>query len=194
MKLLLIRHGESLGNKQKQIYGRTDYTLTPKGIIQSRAIADYLNSKNINRIYYSPLKRTKYITTLVNTTSIPLIEESWLSEMDFGIFEALTPKEASLKYPCEYNNYLNNYQSYTIPEGDNYLSFCERIKNNLEKNLPSKTEVFAFITHGEVIRVILSLLTEMSFAELWSLKLPPASVIELIFENNSYKIQSVFYG
>jgi len=164
------------------------------GITQSKAVVDYLQFKKIDRIYYSPLKRTKHLLNLMQTNSISLIEASWLIEMNFGIFEALTPKEAALKHPREYNNYMNNYESFTIPEGENYSAFCKRIQNNLKNNLPSEAQVFAYITHGEVIRVILSLLTGMSYSELWNLKLPPASVVELCSDNSSYKIKSVFYG
>lgn len=60
MKIILVRHGETVANENKIFSGWTDYPLTERGKIQCRRLADCLKSyEDIDRIYASPLLRAK---------------------------------------------------------------------------------------------------------------------------------------
>src|SRR5690348_11197429 len=57
MRLILVRHGESLGNVTRTMQGRAD-PLTDRGRSQARAIATHLQSRgDVRTIYASPLAR-----------------------------------------------------------------------------------------------------------------------------------------
>jgi broad specificity phosphatase PhoE len=57
MRLILIRHGESVGNFENRLQGHTDYDLTPKGEAQARQTAERLHELGIKTVYTSPLRR-----------------------------------------------------------------------------------------------------------------------------------------
>ena len=62
-KLIIIRHGQSLGNAQKRYLGHTDVDLSELGKHQAQIAADYFKDYNISAIYSSDLLRA-YNTAL----------------------------------------------------------------------------------------------------------------------------------
>ena len=56
-KLILIRHGESLGNAVRKLLGHTDLDLSPLGYQQAEAAAVALKDERIDAIYSSDLLR-----------------------------------------------------------------------------------------------------------------------------------------
>ncbi len=57
MKLILIRHGETIENAKRILQGQLDTRLSKKGIEQAKKVALRLQDKHIDRIYSSDLKR-----------------------------------------------------------------------------------------------------------------------------------------
>lgn len=60
LKLLLIRHGESVGNQDQRMSGRLDDDLTSEGVAQCRQLGQWLHQQNWrpSHIYSSPLRRS----------------------------------------------------------------------------------------------------------------------------------------
>lgn len=200
MKLILIRHGESTGNKNKVIYGWTDYPLTDKGLEQAEKITRHLHNTKIIQIYTSPLVRAKAIAKkIANTYSITYIEDSRLKELNYGIFEGLTEKEILFKYNEEYQLFLNKFDSYTIKNGECYSDFKDRIIKFLEDNLYKKEllvnkndDAIILTTHGGVIREILVYLLGLNPNEMWDYPINPGSIVEMNYNQNSWEIINIF--
>ena len=70
MKLFLVRHGQSLANKERKHQGREDEwrntSLSNIGKTQAKKVADRLKDENFNLIYSSPLKRAKQTAEIIN--------------------------------------------------------------------------------------------------------------------------------
>ena len=56
-RIILVRHGESLGNKNNLALGHTNLDLSPRGYEQVRATAEFLRDEKIDVIYSSDLLR-----------------------------------------------------------------------------------------------------------------------------------------
>jgi len=59
-KLFLIRHAQAESNAQKTVSGYIDDSLTPLGLAQARALADYIKLNKLNkpqRVYVSTMRR-----------------------------------------------------------------------------------------------------------------------------------------
>ena len=56
-KLILIRHGQSIGNLTKRFLGHTDLDLSELGYLQANCTAEYLKNEKIDIIYSSDLIR-----------------------------------------------------------------------------------------------------------------------------------------
>jgi broad specificity phosphatase PhoE len=88
MKLILVRHGETVANAQKILQGKDGGKLTEKGIKQTREVGKHLKEHHkINMVFCSPLDRC--VETLNNILEeCPVDGEFFMSklieERDFG--------------------------------------------------------------------------------------------------------------
>lgn len=187
MKLVLIRHGESIGNLNQVIYGRTDYELTQKGVEQSEAVRQQLSNENLLTIYSSPLKRALHLAQLIaQDHGVQVHIDKRISEMNYGLFEGLTPQEVEIQYGESYQNYLNHYETYIIPEGEGYFEFRERVYDFLQMLL-TKEGTFIIVTHSGVIRECLIYLLALNPEQVWHFKIEPACTIHISY-NKGYGV------
>ncbi len=70
MKLILVRHGQSIANSRWRSQGNKDKwvntSLSKKGIEQAKRVAERLKDENISVIYSSDLKRAKQTAKEIN--------------------------------------------------------------------------------------------------------------------------------
>ncbi|MFQ5879528.1 MAG: histidine phosphatase family protein, partial [Dehalococcoidia bacterium] len=57
MRLILVRHGESVGNAERRLQGQGDFPLTELGREQSRRLGRYLAREGVNAVYGSTIRR-----------------------------------------------------------------------------------------------------------------------------------------
>ncbi|NJN57054.1 MAG: histidine phosphatase family protein [Leptolyngbyaceae cyanobacterium SL_5_9] len=72
IKLLFIRHAQSVGNRQKRMQGHRDFGLSTEGIEQAKKLAQrlVLEHKRPNYIYSSPLKRAAQTAEILLTYAL----------------------------------------------------------------------------------------------------------------------------
>ncbi len=87
-KLILVRHGQSLGNLDRRFLGHTDLPLTPMGHAQAERVAAYLADEKIDAVYSSDLLRA-YQTAepIAAARSLPIITDTALREIYAGDWE-----------------------------------------------------------------------------------------------------------
>ena len=89
MKILFVRHAETDWNKANRFQGIIDIDISEHGQHQANLLSEYLYKQipDINKIYTSPLKRTKHTAMLVakkfNLNITPLDS---LIEYSVGVF------------------------------------------------------------------------------------------------------------
>ncbi len=103
-KLIMLRHGESLWNKENRFTGWTDVVLSPKGEEEARTAGKILKKNNIkiDIAYTSVLKRANQtlFLTLENNDNlgIPVIRNYRLNERHYGALQGLNKEETANKY------------------------------------------------------------------------------------------------
>ncbi len=188
MKLILIRHGESIGNLNRVIYGWTDYALTEKGEVQSEAVRQQLKQETIAAIYSSPLKRTQYLAQLLaEDHGLDVQTDERIREMNYGLFEGLTLEVVEERYGDYYQKYLKEYESYVIPEGEGYFQFRDRIYDFLKMLMPQEG-TFILVTHSGVIRECLIYLLALTPEQVWQFKIEPACHIQITYEKGEHHV------
>jgi broad specificity phosphatase PhoE len=85
MRLLLIRHGESVGNFENRLQGQEDYDLTDLGRQQAALTGERLACEGVTAVYASPLLRAVTTARLIGAAlgREPVILPD-LSEYHFG--------------------------------------------------------------------------------------------------------------
>lgn len=103
-KLIMLRHGESLWNKENRFTGWTDVVLSSKGEEEARNAGKILKKNNIkiDIAYTSVLKRANQtlFLTLENNDNlgIPVIRNYRLNERHYGALQGLNKEETANKY------------------------------------------------------------------------------------------------
>jgi len=97
MRLVLVRHGESVGNAERRLQGRADYPLSERGVEQSRRLARRLSSAPLRAIYSSPLARARQTAdALSEATGLEVVDLPDVQEYDFGELSGVTLDEYRL--------------------------------------------------------------------------------------------------
>lgn len=106
IKLVLVRHGESIWNLENRFTGWTDVELSENGIKEAKEAGIVLRENNyiFDIAYTSVLKRAedtlKYILEEMNI-DIPICKTWKLNERHYGALQGLNKKETALKYGDE---------------------------------------------------------------------------------------------
>ena len=106
MKLVLVRHGESIWNKENRFTGWTDVELSSRGIEEAKEAGILLKSKEykFDIAYTSVLKRandTLYIILKELNMNIPIKYSYKLNERHYGALQGLNKDETRAKYGDE---------------------------------------------------------------------------------------------
>ncbi|QSZ31807.1 hypothetical protein DSL72_001376 [Monilinia vaccinii-corymbosi] len=92
MRLLLIRHGETVDNVANVYAGHTDSALTNHGALQANRLGTHLAASKISQIFSSDLQRAIKTAEAIleaqdNGTDLRVTELELLREQDFGYYE-----------------------------------------------------------------------------------------------------------
>ena len=104
IKLVLVRHGQSMWNLENRFTGWTDVELSEQGIKEAKEAGKVLKEKgfNFDVAYTSVLKRANdtlgYILEELGEQDIP-VKKSWrLNERHYGALQGLNKDETKEKY------------------------------------------------------------------------------------------------
>ena len=107
IKLVLVRHGQSMWNLENRFTGWTDVELSEQGIKEAKEAGIVLKEKGFvfDVAYTSVLKRANdtldYILRELGQTDIP-VKKSWrLNERHYGALQGLNKDETREKYGAE---------------------------------------------------------------------------------------------
>ncbi len=154
-KLILVRHGESLGNYEDKFLGHTDLDLSPTGYKQAEFVREYFSKVHIDKIYSSDLLRA--YNTIISTAQekeIPVIKSENLREIYAGEWENMTFDDLCTKFDEEYRVWRENIGLAICTGGESVkdlqVRICKELKKICDEN-PDKTVCIA--THATPIRV-----------------------------------------
>jgi 2,3-bisphosphoglycerate-dependent phosphoglycerate mutase len=145
-KLVLVRHGESVWNKENRFTGWTDVDLAPEGMEQAKQAGQILKKYgyNFDIGFTSLLKRSiKTMHILLEEMDhlwIP-VQKSWrLNERFYGALQGLNKDEVIAKYGAEqvvkWRRDPNELPPAITKDDDRYPGKDIRYKNLTDRELP----------------------------------------------------------
>jgi len=94
LRLLLVRHGETVWNREGRYQGVIDVPLSPEGERQAAALAVQLRSEPLAAVYSSTLRRAYYTAVPIAAAhGLTVIRDPRLNEINQGQWEGLRPAE-----------------------------------------------------------------------------------------------------
>ncbi len=104
--LLLVRHGEAEGNKERRFIGQSDVPLSGLGRRQALAIADRLTEVPISRIVSSDLQRARdTVSPLAEMLQLAVDTNKGLREIENGEWSGLLASEIEQLWPEMWDEY-----------------------------------------------------------------------------------------
>lgn len=168
MQLILIRHGETLSNKEKRIQGISDVDLSEVGIEQARLLALSLKDHPVGAIYSSPLKRTLQTAKIINEFHFKKISaDPDLMEMNYGDFEGVPFKKILVDEKEFIDRWLAGPASVQMPNGESLTQLQERAWRALNRII-HKGENALVVTHNFTIASIICCIRNVSLNEFLS--------------------------
>ena len=163
MRLIVIRHGKTEGNKKGKLQGqRLDEPLSEEGLNEVRKIIPKLTDYAVGALYASPLRRAYETAEIVaKKLDLPIIIRNELLERDFGTLSGLTWDEiAKLGYTNlreADEGLIYDYQPFG---GESAQQVRGRILQFLSKikSMHLSQEAIVCITHGGIIRLLYDML------------------------------------
>ncbi len=148
-KLVIIRHGESLWNKENRFTGWVDVDLSEKGIEEAKSAGVYLKNSGFtfDVAYTSVLKRAIrtlwFVMDNLDLMWIPVIRSWRLNERHYGALQGLNKSETAKKYGDEQVKIWRRSYSTRPPlldESDERFPGFESRYANVDKSLLPKGE------------------------------------------------------
>jgi 2,3-bisphosphoglycerate-dependent phosphoglycerate mutase len=153
MELMILRHGQSMGDIEDRHEGRADFALSPLGHKQAQRAAHYLASHYPpDRIISSPLLRARDSAAYVaKALQMEVEHEEALEDWNNGILAGMLRSEALEKYP-----YPPQGRPYYEPlyGGESQLQLRARVEAFWGKLLQSDTRRVCLVTHAATINVL----------------------------------------
>ena len=104
MQLVLVRHGQSIWNKENLFTGWTDVPLSEQGVAEAKEAGQLLKAKgyNFDIAHTSLLTRANTTLTIIleemETTWLPTCKSWRLNERHYGALQGLNKEETAQKY------------------------------------------------------------------------------------------------
>jgi len=180
-QLLLVRHAEVEVRYHKIFGGTIDMNLSPRGHEQAGLLAKFLQTRKMDALYASPMKRVQQtLAPFLSNGAPPQTIVNDLHEVDFGDWTGLNWQEVSEKFNLLTHEWLDHIERGILPNGETGAQFRNRIEPCLRQIIekhPGRT--VSIFCHGGVIRMILSILLKLPLPRTNMFEIEYASVSQI---------------
>jgi len=165
--LVLVRHGETVGNSSIRYFGRTDVELSALGRDQMRAARRWLRRRfdapGFAPVIASPLRRASEGAAIIAGADRSIVEIEEFVEVDFGRFEGLTADEIRARFPADFQRWNRDRldPAFAYPDGESRANFAGRVERGIQRMLEVIDGAATYgdgialvVAHRGVIRVI----------------------------------------
>jgi broad specificity phosphatase PhoE len=152
MRLLLIRHGESIANAEGRLQGHLDVLLSDRGRRQADCLGEKLAPLGVEALYSSPLRRAAETAEIIGARlGLPVQEREPLMERNVGVLEGLTRDEIIAKFP-RYMPARTELRQIEIEGFEQDEAFASRVRDILGSIIEAHAgQTVAVVTHGGII-------------------------------------------
>jgi alpha-ribazole phosphatase len=150
--IYLLRHGDT--GLKNQYVGSSDVSLSPQGRREVEKSCTSLSNITFDTVLCSPMKRCVETVNYLSC-SCPVLYQDFLKEIDFGRWEKKTFKEIIESDKGEIDNWVNNPDTFTFPDGESLAHFQTRVILAANCIHQLDTKVILIVCHGGVIRHLL---------------------------------------
>ncbi|WP_121968723.1 histidine phosphatase family protein [Leptolyngbya sp. BC1307] len=185
LKLLLVRHAQSLGNCQGQLEGQSSTALSAEGHRQAQCLTQALmTASRPTYLYSSPLLRAMqtahYLTEALQPQDdfFKLQPDADLQEMHQGIFQGLTWTEAEAHYPGVCAQLMATLAWQPVPQAESITAARSRSQRWLDRVLSNHQpgDVIWTVSHEGLMQQLISVV--MGCDRTWKIPIAHTAIFE----------------
>lgn len=183
MKLMLVRHGQTLWNREKRVQGVSDIELSNRGRAQADSLARSLRDEKIDTIVSSPLKRAVQTAEAINCFHhLSIKPEKDLMELNMGDFEGIAFQEMMKNHGDFLRRWTEDPASVAMPGGESLAELQERAWGAVER-VAGKSGTILLAAHNFTIMTILCKIKELNLSHVNQVHVDVASKTLVEFKN-----------
>lgn len=191
--IYLIRHGQTLWNKEEVFRGQSDIPLNDFGRRQAEAIARELKERKLkNPLFFSsPLKRARETAQIAGgfLPGLSVMDVEALIDINFGQWQGKSRKEVEKFYPELYRIWQENPAEVVFPGGEALREVAARAEKafiSIAREHPKNDLVI--VTHRVINKVLLSLLLCADLDLFWKIRQDTACINILARERSFFSM------
>lgn len=181
MRLILVRHGETLYNAQRRYTGQSDIPLSALGRRQADLLAASLATERLDAIVTSDLERTRATAeAIARYHALPVSEDADLREFALGEWEGYTYAEVQARDTNLVAQWRVDPTTSAPPGGETAAQLrdrCVRALRRWQTQYPDASVLW--VTHGGLIGVLLCHVLGMDLNRRWQFRHENASISEM---------------
>jgi probable phosphoglycerate mutase len=148
MRLILLRHGETVWNAEQRLQGQDNSELSDRGKWQAREFMPYARALLPAQVIASDLGRTRQTVELIGYPDAP--SDARLRELDMGEWTGRTKQDLVNDHPRDYAAWRAG--TFTPARGETWQSFRARVADGIRDWLGRTRGDLLAVVHGGVIR------------------------------------------
>lgn len=190
-QLTLLRHAEVDARYHGIFGGQIDMDLSPRGHKQALALARFLQRREFNAIYASPMKRVQQtLRPLAASRNCAPVTMTGLREVHFGDWTGLSWVEVKTRFNISAWQWLDQLEQAAIPNAETVPAFRARVEPHLRQILEAHPgQKVAIVCHGGTIRMLLSILLGLPLSRMAYFEIEYASVTDVHLHPHKTEIQ-----
>ena len=169
VRILLVRHGETVFNVEGRWQGQSDSPLTERGLAQARELSRALAQEQIAAVYSSDLGRALNTAgEVARPHQLAVQTDTRLREIDTGRWTGKGRFEIDNEFPGGLEDWAERPSSMRLPDGETIEEAQARALAFFAERMPAHLdETIVVISHGAVGQAILVNAMGGTVSDLW---------------------------
>ncbi|OON88265.1 hypothetical protein BXO88_00225 [Oribacterium sp. C9] len=204
MELYIVRHGETMWNRQHRLQGLTDIPLNDAGLAGARIASEALKHIHFDHVFSSPLSRARKTAEIIcrNYTDLrPVLCED-LKEISFGIGEGLDLSGETITSESEKVTLAHIKDWFQDPErisplpgGESVTDIKSRLNHFLKTDIYPNEDIYKKVlitAHGGIVRGFECIINDLSDYDFWHGPIVPnCGALVVSLKNGKLRITKV---
>lgn len=180
---LLVRHGHTEATEQGRLYTDPAAELTPQGMAQASAVADWIHEKKPDVVLCSTARRVRSTAAVISRQiGVEALPVEGLNEWHVGEWEGLTYWDVKKDQPEVYKQWSSDPIMNRPPGGESVADMFERTRSKIGELIDQYDgKTVCLITHAGIIRSALIYALEMDIRNFWRFAIPVGSITRIDF-------------
>jgi 2,3-bisphosphoglycerate-dependent phosphoglycerate mutase len=178
-KLVIVRHGQSVWNKENKFTGWVDVDLAEKGIEEAERAGEVLEGYKFHEAYTSVLMRANktldIILKIIGQTDIKVTKNEALNERMYGDLQGKNKDEMREEYGEEQVHIWRRSYDVKPPNGESLADTADRVIPYFIKEIEPKLKAgknILIAAHGNSLRALIMHLEGLGKDEILQVEVP----------------------